>query len=380
MTDIDGLNVWRAPIGSLQVRMHIHAKPQRHREPTRSVRRFLLVAGMLFPLAATAALSETQRSALVRTSVIENRDLSQRLVVFGRIAPDPDTEQSISTPRAGLIAATFVRLGEAISEGAPLFELDTSPVSVALSQQAEAAVTYERQRLKRLQPLVTRGLVRAEAVAAAERGVADAEAQLAQVRAQGGNIPKEVVRAPASGIVTKVLASSGDRVQADTIVMKVASRKSMIAALGIEPEDVENLPPLAPVKIRSVWRSTININAKVDKLNAMINPATGLVDAVVKLTPPATERLIIGTPVTATLTVSAFKGLVAPREAIMRDDAGAFVFIVKDGKVFRRTIRVLFEQDEFTALAGDVAAGDHAVVMGAAGLHDGEAVREAIGK
>lgn len=338
----------------------------------------VLLATFTAVLAASQPLQCGEAGALVQTAKVREGQLAQKLVVFGVIAADPDAELSITTPRPGLIAAEYVRAGEPVTKGAALFELDTSPVSAAQARQAEAAVAYERTRLDRLRPLEPKGLVTAETIAATEKALADAEAQLAQVRALGGNIPKQVVRSPASGIVTKVLASVGDRIQADAIVMKVADEKSMIAALGIEPTDVDSIALGAAVEMEAIARPSLKLAAKIDRLNAMVNPTTGLVDAVAKLSTATSQRLIIGMTVKATVSFSPFKGLIVDRAAVLRDQAGTFVFVVKDGKATRKTVDVLFEQDGISALTGDLSADAHVIVKGGAGLRDGAIVREAL--
>jgi multidrug resistance efflux pump len=92
---------------------------------------------------------------------------------------EPQSENiAIGAPMPGLVTRVFVQVGSAVQAGAPLFQLDDRSLRAEVGVRA-AAVETARQKLQRL-----RGLPRTEELLPLEAQVLEAEANLADLKAQ----------------------------------------------------------------------------------------------------------------------------------------------------------------------------------------------------
>jgi membrane fusion protein (multidrug efflux system) len=147
--------------------------------------------------------------------------------------------------------------------------------------------------------------------------------------------------------------------------------------LGVEPEDLPALHPGTPVKIRSVFRSDEEIDSRLSVVHAMIDPQTGLVDALAPVSDGRVRRLIIGSYLVADLLLNQHTGVVVPRSAVLRDAQGSFVFTVVTGKAKRIAVETGVEHGDWIEITRGLEAAERVVDSGNYELADGMAVREA---
>jgi hypothetical protein len=151
----------------------------------------------------------------------------------------------------------------------------------------------------------------------------------------------------------------------------------LVVALGIEPEDIARVAAGTPVHLTSPLDPQVAIDGKIAVMHDMVNATTHLVDGVVQLTPPATDKLVLGMTIAARIELSAPPGAVVPRAALMEDADGAFVFTVDAGVAHRQPVSVVAESDAEASLKEALTEQTRVVVAGNAALKDGMKVREA---
>ena len=333
-------------------------------------------ACLVFCLAAAAGEAKAEASVAVTTVAAASHTLQETLTLYGKLQPDPDHVNTITLPRAGLVSSLSVRLGQRVKEGDPLLKLDTAPTARMDFAQAQAAVDFARNNVQRLHKLLAEQLATKEQVATAERDLSDAEARLQAQRRLGTNVGRETVRAPFAGVITQISASQGQRVQADSVALLLASGDAMVALLGLEPEDVAFVHPGMPVRLTAVLQPDVQIDTEVADVHAMVDPSTRLVDVLVRLPANTSTALVLNSMMQGVITVRDEKTLAVPRSAVLSDDRGAYVFIVKAGRAKRIEVKTGLEQDGLIGITGDVAAGDAVVTVGNYELNDGDPVRE----
>ncbi|MCC7411514.1 MAG: efflux RND transporter periplasmic adaptor subunit [Gammaproteobacteria bacterium] len=331
----------------------------------------VLIAGL-----ALATLAGAAPTTLVSTVPVVRHVMYETIVVYGRVQPDPDQLTSITVPRAGIVTRLWVRLGQRVGAGDALLELDTAPTARMDYQQASAAVEFARNDLARLRTLLEDQLATRDQVASAERSLSDAEAAFEAQRKLGTGVASEVIRAPFTGVVTQLGVSQGQRVQADSAALLLASGRALLVPLGVEAEDIGRVRVDMPVVLSSVLQPDIRIDAAVNAVHAMVNPATRLVDVIVRVPAAATPALVLDSMMEGRITLSDRQALAVPRSAVLRGSGGAYVFMVRDGKAHRVAVVSGIEQDDLIAIDGDIAAGDAVVTRGNYELVDGAVVRE----
>ena len=338
----------------------------------RSARMFVV---LLFLCLFVPAAGMAEPSALVKTTLLKSYALQQVLTAYGEVRADPDTQTSISVSRGGLIGKVLVRLGEQVAAGTPLIELETAPSAHMAYQQAQAAVDYAKRNLTRLQRLYSEQLATNDQVSAARKALEDATAQLRAQTKVGAAHSREILRAPFDGVVTKLLVTQGDRVQADTTALIMARTDALMVPLGIEPEDAPRVKAGMAVTLRSLFGHELVRQGVVERVHAMIDPATRLVDVVVRLAKTPASDLVLGMRVEGEITLARQTTMAVPRSAILRDDSGAYLFVVRDGHAHRVNVKTGTEEKELIAVSGDLKLGDVVVTLGNYELEDGMAVR-----
>lgn len=339
----------------------------------------LSVAGpsLAFAQGTAHAATDAGTSAQVKTVQVARHTLNDTVTAFGSIQPDPDHLTSITLPRAGLVSRLWVRLGQRVKAGESLLELDTAPNARMDYQQAKAAVDYARSEVSRIKGLFAEQLATREQVASAQRNLRDAEAKLAAQKQLGTNRAHEVVRAPFAGIVTQLNVTQGQRVQADTTAMLLASRDALVIALGVEQEDAVRIHPGMPVILTSVFRSEVRVDAQISAVHAMVNPKTRLVDVLVRIPKQAAASLVLDGTMQGNIILRTVDGLSVPRSAVLRDQQGEYVFIVRNGHARRVTVTTGLRQKGQVEILSGLKAGEQVVSLGNYELRDGMAVHEA---
>ncbi|HLI10297.1 MAG TPA: efflux RND transporter periplasmic adaptor subunit [Alphaproteobacteria bacterium] len=336
-------------------------------------------AGLALALAAawptTALGAEAEPSVLVKTIPLATHVIAETLSGYGQVQADPDSESSIVTAHDGIVDRLEVRLGERVAAGAPLLELETAPTAHTQFVQAEAALTLARNDLARTERLLKEQLATTDQVAAARNALTQAEANLEAQKRLGAGSDQETIRAPYDGIIAKLLVNPGDRVAANTTIALIARGSALLVPLGVEPEDAARVKPGMPVALSSPFTADPPLKGTVERVHAMIDPATRMVNAIVRVEPADSTQLVLGMAVSGTITLSRREILAVPRNAVLHDDKGDYLFVVRDGTAHRVNVAIQGETDGLVGIAGPLAAGDPVVVTGNYELDDGAKIR-----
>jgi membrane fusion protein, multidrug efflux system len=315
-------------------------------------------------------------SVLIRQAKVVQQPISETLTVFGQVQADPDTVQTISLLHEALISRVAVRPGQRVKRGETLLELAISPGAHMEYLKARGAVDYAQGELARQQRLLKEQLATNSQVEAAHNALRDAQAGLQALEAEGENKARDKVSAPTSGIIIQLRAKQGDRLPAGAAVLEIAIGDHLVAVLGVEPEDIRLLEPGTPVKIRSVFVPDYEADSQLREIHAMINPATNLVDALVPIPADQTDRLVLGSSLTADIQLNAHTGMTVPRSAVLQDEQGAYVFRVVGSKAQRVAVTTGLESSQWIEITSGLKPDETVVSIGNYELKDGMSVRE----
>lgn len=342
-----------------------------------------IIISILFALTCTSTLAENSTmptenttSALIQKTKAVQREISKKLIVYGRVQPDPDAIQTISLPHAGTITKIRVRLGQRIKQGDTLFKLTISPSDNMEYMQASNAVNYAESKLARQQRLLQEQLTTKAEVNAVSAELLAAQNNLKTLEAQEKNKTIETRTAPTDGIITSLNIKQGDMVQANAVAMTIADGNKLIVQLGVEPEDIHFLKPGTPIKIHSVFIPEYEGKSQLREIHAMINPVTHLVDAIAPIPPDKTYHLVLGGYLTAEIQLSEHTGLTVPRTAVLEDEQGYYVFTIEHNKAKRLQVEIGQENKSWTEITKGLHQGQLIVITGNYVLTDGMFVRE----
>jgi RND family efflux transporter MFP subunit len=328
--------------------------------------------------AAPAAEEEIKGTATVVTATPTAGSLSPVSVAYGTVASSPQHTFVIAIMRDGVFKSVNVRDGDAVRAGQPIVTVTTAPANTAAYAQAKSAVDFATQDLTRVERMFANKLATNDQIATSRKTLADAQVQLEQQRNIGAGDTEAVLRAPFDGVVTGLMATPGDKVQANTTIATISSRTDLVVQLNLEPEDAAKLAPGAPVRLSFPFQGSTEIDGKLTAVGASIDPMTHLVKAVADFPSGSGVHPSLGTTLVAHIELPARQGILIPRAALLEDAKGPYVFTVLEDEAKRQDIKVLVETDDMALIDGlDPALGSQVVISGNSELDDDTPVQEA---
>lgn len=326
---------------------------------------FLLLRGGPAPAPTPAPSVAVQTITLTRTTV-------PRLVeAYGSVIGGP-AEREIALPTSGIVAVLSVVAGDQVAAGQVLAHIAPDAQSVAELRKAEDAVSAASAARTHTADLLTSHLATKSDLAAADQALRDAQAQLAALRQTGAGVSRDIT-APVSGVITAALAPQGSDQPGGTSLFILAGGTYPAARVGFPEDQAAGVVPGAQVTLMLLNGGT-TIKASVASRAAMLDPQTGLIDIVLALDGPAP----IGEPVRAEVRAGTLTGDVIPRDAVLSDENGDYVFQEgPDHLAHRSQVQVLGQFGARTVIAPTLNQALPLITAGAYQLDDGMAVRPA---
>ena len=336
----------------------------------------LLLAALTLP-PGLRAQDQAQPSVLVTTQPVHQGKLDQTLTAYGLVQAAPGAALNLSLPRAGEVQHLRVAAGATVDQGDALFDYGTDPAVMLAYEQAQSALTLAQQERAHTAKLVAQKLATQSQLDQADRAVRDGEAKLDEQRRLGGGRSSQTVTAPFAGVVTSLAVANGDHVQANATILQLAQSDRLTAVLGIEPEDAARVAPGLKVRVAALAHPDQAITTAIQSIGGVLDPHTQLIDVMAPV-PPGPPRLLAGEHVAGEIALGEIAGWIVPRQAVLGDKDGNYVFQVADGKVARVGVAILGQEGEQTVIKGPLDPNRQLVVSGNYQLADGMAVREAM--
>ena len=329
------------------------------------------------PDTATAAAEPV---AQVRTELAKERVLTDTLNAFGDVSPGPLA--GLSFARAGQVTQLGVLPGDRVAKGATLATLALDPAAREAYAQATNALALARREADRLRQLLALQLATRSQLDAADKAALDAAGAVKALDAQGGGATASTITAPFDGVVASVPVTQGDRVAAGATILQLAHADALRVQIGIEPAQSRRVhagTKATLVPISTTMEAPRAIEAIVSSVQDVVDPKTQLVSAIVTLPGAAGAQLVPGMKVRAGLQVGSRTALAVPRDAVLSDANGDYLYQVVAGKARRVAVTKQVESDGYVGIAGLTDPTRPVVVVGNYELQDGMAVSEAEG-
>jgi RND family efflux transporter MFP subunit len=334
----------------------------------------LLVTPLAYADTDTQPTSEQPQTELVNTVPIAERHVAETLPVYGTLEPLPRQNLTLATSRDSIIDSVAVNRGERVSKGQVMITLAPTPQSRDAWLQAKSGLAYAQASLMHTRSLYKEQLATRDQLAAAEKALSDAQATLAMARQAGGGglLP---LRASRDAVVTSVLVNTGERVPANATLMTLAADGGLQARLGVAPEQAAAVHAGLRVNLNLVFDRNLTIIGKLTSVSGMLDANTGLLDVFMSL-PHGAHGFLPGAQVQGEIIVSDERSLAVPRTAVLRDDQGAYVFVVTQHIAHRVDVQIGADDGAWVAVIGDLKPGEAVVTLGNYELSDGMQVRE----
>jgi RND family efflux transporter MFP subunit len=329
----------------------------------------LLLAGLLafFALRPGPAPADDSPAPVAEINTIQlvRRTVPVHVRAFGSIVAGP-AAATITLAAPGIVVSVQVRPGQAVAAGQILAHIAPDPQSVADLRKAEDAMQATQAARAHVAALLASHLATAADLAASVQAENDAASGLAALRALGTGVSRTVT-APFAGIVTTVTAMPGGASPAGAPLFGLAAPNGLVAVAGLPEAAARQIQPGDAAMLTALNTGT-RLRAIVMQRAAMLDPHTGLVD--VTLAPQGAMPL--GEPVALTVTAGSVTGDPVPRDAVLQDAQGDYVFqLDAHGIAHREAVRVLEADGATSVLAPDLDVAMPLVTAGAYQLEDG---------
>lgn len=333
--------------------------------------------------AAQGATPAAAPSVLVTTQAPHKGSLPRTITAYGTIEAAPGGgSETLSLLRAGQVTQVQVRPGEEVRRGQALLVISAEPGELASYKQAAAALALAQSQRLHAAQLLAQHLGTRDQLATAEKAATDAQSALDALDRAGGNSPQQTLSAPFDGIVSGLLTAPGARVAAQTPLLTLARSSRLVAAVGVEPGQRDQVAVNQPAQVEPLYTSG-KWRGRVMSVGAMLDPTTRLVPVLVDPSPdgppngPVESSPLPGEPVRAIMQVGQMTGWLAPRDAVLTDTKGPYVFQVDADKAVRVDVHVVGTAGDTTIISGPLDPSRLLVSGGNYQLQDGTAVRDA---
>lgn len=327
----------------------------------------------------------------------------EQVSAVGRIGAPAGAVTKLSFAEPGVLQSVDVHIGERVSQGEALAQLDTSGLSLAASQaqaDAQAAqanaqqsavdrtstkIAVDEAALRREQSLYAAGVAalkdvqaaraqlaqdRAEAASArAQISGASAQAQSAQDRAALAqrDLANGTLRAPSDGVVTQILKRPGEAVDTATPVIAIGPGDSHEVTLDVSSADAARVHPGDHVRF-SIPGTQLQSAGTVTGVAPALDPTTQAATVTVSGVPSGAPA---GSAVQATIDVAHDRGIVVPQSAIVQDPQSGetLVFVERVGKngdvkFEQRTVAVARQNGVKALIASGLRPGERIAAQG----------------
>jgi membrane fusion protein (multidrug efflux system) len=304
--------------------------------------------------------------AVVAAPVVAER-IAFELEALGTAGANESVE--VTAKVVNQVTAVRFEEGQQVRRGAVLVELDGEQARADLVV-AEAALAESRSQYQRSRELYTTKVLSDAQIEQIEATFKANEARVASARSRLGDT---VIRAPFAGRVGLRRVSVGSLISPGTVITTLDDTSTIKLDFTIPETFLSAVEPGLEISARSVAYPDSSFGGRVSSIDSRVDPATRSVTVRALLPNPA-GLLKPGMFLTVRLSRGAVDALLVPEEALVPEQGNVFVFVVKDGVVEKRLLRIGQRRVGDVQVLEGLAAGELVVTEGTQKLRDGAAV------
>jgi len=224
------------------------------------------------------------RDLKVTTAEVESRPAGEASMLLGELRVNENTYAEVGAPISSRTVALHVGVSEFVKEGQSLATLQSielgrarADVITAKARLDLANQTLERKRRLRAERIVPEREVQ-EAQASAATAEADYRAARARLRALGAGADEPTdssqysLRSPISGTVIDRRAVTGQMVDAEEVLFKIADLSSLWLTVQAFERDAVRIRPGSQVRIVFPALPGTSHSGRVDVVGKQVNP------------------------------------------------------------------------------------------------------------
>jgi HlyD family secretion protein len=351
----------------------------------RPLRRAAVAATVLTGVAAAAfawsrgvRIQADDPAASLQTVRVVRRDIGNVVKATGIIKPRVGAEVRVGSRISGVVKNLFVRIGDRVTKGQLLAELDDRDLiarhdeAAAALQQAEVNLGYATTDLQRKRQLGAEGVLSRSELDLAERAAAVADKQVTAARASLAFAETQLaygrIEAPIDGVVASISTQEGETVAA-----------SFAAPTFVTLVDLSRLEVWAYVDETDIGHIRAGQNARftVDTYGdhefagrvTTVYPKAEIRDnvvnyvTVIRFDPPRDRTLRPEMTTTVRIALDLRPNVLAvPIRAVRRDGDRTFVFSRRGDTIERRPVTTGARDDQYWEIVNGLREGEEVLI------------------
>ena len=285
---------------------------------------------------------------------------------------------------SGYITKVLVDEGQVVTQGQPLFKLETRTLNQSAAS-AKAAVEVAKVEVDKLVPLVQKNIVSPIQLATAKANLQRAQATYNEV---ASNIGFAVVKAPVNGVVGAINYREGALVTANnTVLTTVSDVKEVYAYFSMNEkeyldfldntqgkttaEKLKNLPEASLVLANGQEYAE---KGKIQAVTGQIDPTTGSIQF--RATFPNPNKLLTnGNSGTIKIPQHFSNSLVIPEVATFEQQGKVFVYKVENDTLKQAIITLKSRADNYAVVESGLKNGDVILAQGLNKVRTGTVIK-----
>ena len=324
--------------------------------------------------------SATVPTIAAETGTVARRTLVEETTVRGAITARPNEDVKVSALVPGRVTSVTVAEGDAVRQGQVVASIDRRPIeeqrrqAAAALEQANAQIENAKANLDRMTQLFTKGIAAGKEVEDAKTQMATATAAREQATAtlNTANLQLErtEVRAPIAGQVVKRMVSVGEQVDgtAGQPIVQIANLDRVEMAANVPADYLSRVTLNQRALISTAALPGVEMMGAVIAIAPAVDPATntGLVRIGIA---NAERQLKVGMFAEARLQLAEHPNvLVVPPPALVKNEDGAFVYVVTGNVAQRTPVMIGLETSSGVEVRSGVSEGQTVLTSSVYGL------------
>ena len=328
------------------------------------------------PVAAPVTLVE------VGVLLLEAKPFSYSIQSLGRLVSAEKIQIGVEV--AGKVDRVYFREGQRVMAGETLLTLDSAKQQLRLKRAsanvagAEAELKQAQQSYQRFASLGDKGAVSKDELNRMESTFANAEARLAQFRAEKKLVEQELrdlsVVSPVDGLIEAESVEPGQKVRPGDQLGVLQSRGSLQAVTFVNEAEVNQIAVGSEASLWMEATGTQKHQALVESIALTANAQTGNFEVKLRVANPL-GRLREGMSASVTLRLQDDSpALVIPRESVVDRHRKRLVYVLVNGRAEAREPRLGLSLNDGWAVLSGLEAGEQLIISGVEHVYDGALV------
>ena len=287
----------------------------------------------------------------------------------GTASLDAPNEAQVVTKTSGIVLELLTEEGRHVEKGQVLARLDSEHQRLQAAQ-AEATVRKLEANYERSQKMVAAKLVSTEANDQIRYDLDNARAALDIARLE---LSYTNITAPISGVVAQRMVKQGNLVQLNAPLFKIVDDSHLEAVLNVPERELATMKAGLAVTMQVDAIAGKQFAGTIDRISPVVDAGSGTFRVVCAFSSDGGLRSGMFGRI-GIVYDSRTDALTIPRVALLEDEGEPAVYVVRDKKAVRVSLKLGYVDGEIAEVRSGLSEGESVVTAGKVAIRDGAKV------